>query len=396
MQFAQKVVKAVSEILPFPISLSDKNGYIIGSTDSNRIGKLHEPSKDVITKDTFLLYDEDTIKGMSNVLPGVAAPLKLNNKTVGVLGIIGPPEEVKPYVELVKNHVEMVWQDTFYKQLEDLETKTLETFAQYILLNESISHVKAEQYCRMLNIPFYAMRFCIVIDIENSLISNIQRKIPIDQLKDRLLDCSKKAFESDNDVVCTFLNTEKLILLKTVASETDYLEALDHFMGQSNSLLEAFAAYHVTNASIAAGSLSWSLATLNESYHEAETLLTIGKRRDASKKIYSYHSWELIKTLLPEQLSASFSEKVQFRLRRFLNDDNFAELSKSFIAYCDNNLTISQAAKDLFIHRNTLIYRLQKINSLTSINTGSFDDCLTLYLILKNLKLEKEPHNNKG
>ncbi len=201
MQVAQKVVKAVSEILPFPISLSDKNGYIIGSTDPSRIGKLHEPSKEVLSKDNFLSFDDDKIRGLPNVLPGVATPLQLNGNTVGVLGIIGPPEEVKPYAKLVRKYVEMMWQETFHQQLEDLETKTLETFAQYILLNESISQEYVDQYCRMLAISQSSRRFCIVIHIGDSLISNIQQTIPIDQLKERLIDCTKRAYHCSDDVI---------------------------------------------------------------------------------------------------------------------------------------------------------------------------------------------------
>ncbi|TMN23320.1 hypothetical protein FFL34_15385 [Lentibacillus cibarius] len=381
---AQKVVKAVSNILPFPISLSDTNGCIIGSTDPSRIGKQHEPSGEVLTKNTLLSFDEDKIKGMPNVHPGIAAPLKLNQQTVGVLGIIGPPEEVKPYAMLIKQYVEMTWHETFHRQLKELESKTLETFMQYILLNETTSQVKLEEYCRMFGISLNAERFCIVIHIGDSLISNIQQTIPIDQLKMRLLDCTRKAYQCGDDTICSFLNTEKIILLKKIDSEMTYWEALEAFTFQSEKLLEMFDVYHVTDASIAAGSLAQTLSNVNESYQEAEALRQFGQRWNPARKIYTYHNWDMVKELLRFQLPASFHEKVQFRLKHLFNDERFPELAKSFIAYCENNMTISQAANDLFIHRNTLIYRLQKINTLTSLNTGSFDDCVVLYLILKN------------
>ena len=55
VQFAQKVVNAASDILPFPISLSDEEGNIIGSTIPEQIGTIHSPSKEVIQFDRSFL-----------------------------------------------------------------------------------------------------------------------------------------------------------------------------------------------------------------------------------------------------------------------------------------------------------------------------------------------------
>src|SRR5690606_25319924 len=108
--FAQKVVNAASDILPFPISLSDEEGNIIGSTIPERIGTIHSPSKEVIKKNRPIVFEEERVKDMDNVLPGIAVPLNFNHKIIGVLGIIGPPDQVKPYAQLIKRYVEMQWQ----------------------------------------------------------------------------------------------------------------------------------------------------------------------------------------------------------------------------------------------------------------------------------------------
>ncbi|WP_176448136.1 sugar diacid recognition domain-containing protein [Lentibacillus sp. CBA3610] len=179
MQIAQKVVKAVSIILPFDISLSDEQGYIIGSSiPLTKWAHCMNHQKSESRKNTFLLFDDEKIKTQPNVLPGVAAPLKFDSSTIGVLGIIGPPEKVEPYAQLVVKYVEMMWHETFDRQIEELETKTLETFAQYILLNETTNQVRVEQYCKMLAISHHTKRFCIVVDIGDSLFSSIQNKIP--------------------------------------------------------------------------------------------------------------------------------------------------------------------------------------------------------------------------
>ncbi|ALX48448.1 CdaR family transcriptional regulator [Lentibacillus amyloliquefaciens] len=383
MQIAQTVVKAVSRILPFHISFSDEQGYIIGSSLPERIGSLHEPSKEVLEKNTYLLFDEEKVKNQPNVLPGIAVPVKLDSSTVGVLGIIGPPKQVEPYAQLISKYVEMRWQETIDKQLEELETKTLETFAQYILLNDKTNQVRVEQYCKMLDIPFHTKRFCIVVDIGDSLISSVQNKTPVGQLKERLLYCTQQAFNSYHNVICTFLNTEKIILLKPVQSEHDYLDVLEQFIEQSYHLIDMFETYQITNISVAAGNMCHTIDRISASYQEAESLIKFGREFDISPGIYTFHSWSILKELLPHQIDAHFQDKIMFRLKSLLEDDDFAELIENFLVYCRNKMNISQASKDLYIHRNTLIYRLKKIEAITSINIKDFEHCMMLYLVLK-------------
>src|SRR5690625_3426709 len=95
VQFAQRIVKAITRISPFPISITDSEGYVIGDTDPARIGTYHLPSQEVLKQNELILYDFDRVRYMENVLPGVAVPLQFDFKTVGVLGIIGDPHEVK-------------------------------------------------------------------------------------------------------------------------------------------------------------------------------------------------------------------------------------------------------------------------------------------------------------
>nr|WP_281242080.1 sugar diacid recognition domain-containing protein [Lentibacillus persicus] len=383
MHVAQNVVKAVSKILPFHISLSDEEGYIIGSSIPERIGKLHAPSKEVLEKDSYLIFNEEKVKNLPNVLPGVAVPINFDSSTVGVLGIIGPPEQVEPYAQLISKYIEMRWQEMVDEQLEELNNKTLETFAQYILLNNKTDHLRVEQYCKMLNISSATKRFCIVVDIGDSLINTVQNKTPIEQLKKRLAGCTQKAFNSNQNVICTFLNTEKLVLLKPVQSEDDYMAALEQFETQSQHLTDMFKTYQVNHIFIAAGNMRDTINQMNESYHEAESLIKFGRQHNISPQVYSLHNWDVLKEMLPYQINNHFREKIMFRIHSLFDDDDFPELMRNFLVYCDNQMNISQSAKELYIHRNTLNYRLKKIERITSVNIKDFEQCIILYLVLK-------------
>src|SRR5699024_1235572 len=108
-------------------------GLIIGDSDPQRIGTLHKPSVEVLRKGRPISFDAQKVKQYENVLQGVAVPLNFHDETLGVLGIIGPPKEVSPHVELIKNYVEVMWQDTFDKEIEGVRERSSETFVQHLI-----------------------------------------------------------------------------------------------------------------------------------------------------------------------------------------------------------------------------------------------------------------------
>src|SRR5699024_12506056 len=109
VQLAQKVTKAVSPIVPFPISFSDKDGYLIGTTDDKRIGTFHKEYKNVVNKGELIVYEESEVSHMDNVLPDIAMPLVFERDIIGVIGVIGSPMQVWPTVELINLYVQHAW-----------------------------------------------------------------------------------------------------------------------------------------------------------------------------------------------------------------------------------------------------------------------------------------------
>lgn len=387
VQFIQRIVKAVSKISPFSISISDEKGYIIGDSNPNRIGTLHSPSVEVLKKNCLLSFDEETTKNMENVLPGVAIPLYFDKETKGVLGIIGKPEEVLPYAKLIKQHVEMMWEDTVRQQISELETSLLDAFIHYILIDKGGNQEKFRDYCSMLQINPYLRGYCILIDIGDAIISRMYQKDELSktaQFKEELLDMVSTAFEKEKNDLVAFLNTEKILLIKAVPTEEQYMEQIQQFYQQSSKLLEKLAAQETIG--IAAGSLAY-LESMHTSYHEAETLLYYGKELNIQPPIFSYHQWNILTSLLPYKLDDDICTNVKIRIKALIQEKQFTDIAKSFLHYCQNNMNITKTAEKLYIHRNTLIYRLKKIEKLTNLNLNSFEDCTLLYLTLKRMDM---------
>lgn len=386
VQHAQTVVENVKEILPFPISLSDHKGYIIGDSDRARIGTLHTPSIEVLREKEAISFDKETIKQYENVLQGVAVPLNFHDETLGVLGIIGPPDDVWPHVELIKNYVEIMWQDTFQKEVKGLEERSLETFVQYLIHDGNLQSMKVKQFCDLFQIDYDRKYFCIIIDIGDAIIHSLTKvRHSLSLNKQRLIQQAEEIFQCTSHDICSFLNTEKIVVIKSVERS----EAYHSFMQRLTTLGEKFQTYFQNQTSntikIAAGTLVDTIENISHSYEKAEWLLINGAKLDLARPIYNYFNWDVLTELFPLQIDREFYMNVHGRLKKLYEAELFPQLKKDFLAYCECHLNVSQAARKLYLHRNTLIYRLKKIEQLTSLNLRNFKHCILLYVVLKKI-----------
>ncbi|ASK63661.1 hypothetical protein CFK37_16600 [Virgibacillus phasianinus] len=391
VQFAQKVVKAITKILPFSISLSDKQGYIIGDTNQSRIGTLHTPSIEVIKKDKIILYSKVKVSTMDNVLPGVAVPLYFNYKIVGVLGIIGDPDEVEPYAILVKKYVELMWQETHQLKVKEMKGRAVESFLQYVLVNKEISYTRLNHFISYLGFEDNINWGCIVIDVGDSLMENMEHNkltLFLDQIKASLINCTKLTFGKNDNAICGFLTIEKMILLLPIKDNGEYRRLMDEFHSKSSHLMDLFNSYDVSDCKITAGSMYYEMKDIKRAYQEAEELRKfVGKSRTCPA-IVTYYDWDILFKLLPNAISTDVQSILFNRLKPLYQNKAFVALTTDFMTYCESGMNISKAAKKLYIHRNTLIYRLKKMESLTKLRTNNFEHCTMLYFILKHLNPE--------
>lgn len=80
--------------------------------------------------------------------------------------------------------------------------------------------------------------------------------------------------------------------------------------------------------------------------------------------------------------------------KKFFADE---ELILTVQTFFDNDLNLMQTSKQLIVHRNTLIYRLEKIKKMLGLDIRKFDDAVTLHvlLVLKRTEIKRKRHNNK-
>lgn len=131
----------------------------------------------------------------------------------------------------------------------------------------------------------------------------------------------------------------------------------------------------VEQPTIAIGAPSNNLETLSRSYKTAVDALNIGSVFENRNRIYSYMTLgisRLITSAPVEKCKAFLNEVLSDNVLKELDEDTMSTVQRFF----DYDLNISLTARELYIHRNTLVYRLDRIQDLTGLDVRKFDDAL--------------------
>ncbi|MBQ4600183.1 MAG: helix-turn-helix domain-containing protein [Oscillospiraceae bacterium] len=132
---------------------------------------------------------------------------------------------------------------------------------------------------------------------------------------------------------------------------------------------------------IGIGTVAEHLRYLSDSYKEAQTAIDVGKVFDTEKSIINYENLGIGRLIyqLPTTLCDIFlSEVFKKSAIDSLDQETLFTINKFF----ENNLNVSETSRKLFVHRNTLVYRLEKIKKLTGLDLRQFDHAIVFKVAL--------------
>ena len=132
---------------------------------------------------------------------------------------------------------------------------------------------------------------------------------------------------------------------------------------------------------IGIGTVADHLRELADAYKEAQTAIEVGKVFDTDKRIMHYENLGIGRLIyqLPTTLCEIFLSEV-FKKNSIdsLDQETLFTINKFF----ENNLNVSETSRKLFVHRNTLVYRLEKIKKLTGLDLREFDHAIVFKVAL--------------
>lgn len=191
------------------------------------------------------------------------------------------------------------------------------------------------------------------------------------------VDLLQKLFPDKQQDFVLNINETDIAVVKQV--EDDFtLESLQTIAKQIESALKSELFIKTT---IGIGTVSNHLRELADSYKEAQVAIEVGKVFDTEKSIINYENLGIGRLIyqLPTTLCEIFLSEV-FKKNSIdtLDQETLFTINKFF----ENNLNVSETSRKLFVHRNTLVYRLEKIKKLTGLDLREFDHAIIFKVAL--------------
>ena len=182
--------------------------------------------------------------------------------------------------------------------------------------------------------------------------------------------------ESNKDYVISISEQDIVIVKEMERNEGN--EDLEAF---AKSLLKTVHDEHGAKVLIGISSIVENLKDLARAYKEARISLEVGKVFDIEQPIMSYENLGIGRLIyqLPTTLCEIFLQEV-FKKGSLESLDK--ETLMTVQSFFENNLNVSETSRKLFVHRNTLVYRLEKIRKLTGLDLREFDHAVTFKVAL--------------
>ncbi len=202
--------------------------------------------------------------------------------------------------------------------------------------------------------------------------------VEADKEKDSTIaELLRSMFSSQSGDFVTAVDENNVILIKSLEPEEGYEEI--HQVAQS--IVDTISAEAMTNVRVAYGTIVQELKDVSKSYKEAMMAIDVGKIFYAEKRVNSYATLGIGRLIyqLPTNLCKIFLEEIFGDTDPGSLDDEIISTAYKFF---ENNLNVSETSRQLFIHRNTLVYRVEKLQKATGLDVRTFDDALTFKIAM--------------
>lgn len=192
-----------------------------------------------------------------------------------------------------------------------------------------------------------------------------------------ILETLKGLYSMGTKDFVTAVDAGKVILVKALEKTQGHKE-IAHI---ADVLLDTLNMEAMASVRISYGTVVEELKDVSRSYKEAGMALEVGRVFYAERNVLAYSELGIGRLIhqLPVSLCEMFLKEVfdGEAMERFEEE----ELATVY-TFFDNNLNISETARQLYVHRNTLVYRLEKIQKKTGLDVRVFDDALTFKIAM--------------
>lgn len=195
------------------------------------------------------------------------------------------------------------------------------------------------------------------------------------------LETVRGLFSTKTKDFITAVDEKNIILVKELTDNETY-EDLEKTADMIVDMLNTEA---MTKVLVAFGTIIKDIKEVSRSYKEAKMALDVGKIFYNDRSVIAYNNLGIGRLIyqLPQPLCKMFIREIfDGKSPDKFDDETLMTINKFF----ENNLNVSETSRQLYIHRNTLVYRLDKLEKSTNLDLRKFDDAITFKIALMVVK----------
>lgn len=342
----QAIILQMKDIVGRTIGVIDHTGAVLACSDTGKIGTINSGAALELADRTERYLKEGY----------TFCPISSGTDTEYASFVLGTDEYAEKMCDMISVALSNVKQ--YYNEKHDKSS-----FIKNIILDNVLPSdifIKARELGLNSDVNRVVMLIRIISADDPSAYEVIQNLFP-DKQKDFLFSIS----ESD------------MVLVKEikVEIETNDLEKL------ARSIVDTLGSEFYTKVVVGIGTVVSGVKELARSFKEAQAALEVGKVFDNEHAIVSYENLGIARIIyhLPTTLCEMYLREV---FKRGSIESLDQETLFTIQNFFENNLNVSETSRKLFVHRNTLVYRLEKIKKLTGLDLREFDHAIVFKVAL--------------
>ncbi|MEU6550902.1 sugar diacid recognition domain-containing protein [Streptomyces sp. NPDC046915] len=376
---AQEIAGDTTAVIGFNVLITDAEGVVIGSGDSSRVGSFHEASVEVIRTKEPATHTASQAQLLRGVRPGVTLPLVAGGQAVGTVGITGTPAHVRRFGLLVKRQTEILLRESVMLRSRLLAERAAEklltdigSYDPQVIEDDTLVFRAAE-----LGFDLRLRRVAVAFEVTAPYTAARRQGTPhrdMALVRSELLRTVREVFADPQDIVAA----TALGWIGVLHRFPDR-RPMDSLTVDCRRVIDAVRAQDGLAARAGIGEPAASVGGLHDSYQDACEALRLGSRRSDGSCVHP------IDGLRVHQILAAVSQSARHRLLESTAADLRAQpdwpaLRETITAWCESGFTLVRAATALHVHRNTVVYRMNKIEQLTGRPLRDHRTTTALYL----------------
>ncbi|NLN40670.1 MAG: hypothetical protein GX160_01520 [Clostridiales bacterium] len=351
----QKVLNKIVNSIQIDADIINFDGTIVASSDTTRIGKQDSSIKTrgATEKTNKFTYDGRTYMKFNT-----------NFNRVYYLSMVGTNEIVRNYCILVISLIELYLKSA--TQRMDRE----DTICAAML--GQISDLEFQEAVRSYNIDAITPRCVFVIRTQGMEVAEIH-KVMIN------------VFPKNMEDFLVLIDSQTVGLVKTVIDEMDESDLIQLGEAIEDTILSETS----VKSYVGIGQVKNNIYGIRDSYKEAIKAIDVGRIYGSNSRVFYYDTLLLERFLseVPMNISEKYYKHIfHGEFNKVLNDEMIATIEKFF----ENNLNLSETSRQLYIHRNTLVYRLDKIQKSLGLDLRNFHDAVTFKIMMMLERQDRE------